>query len=199
MTMSQEADLLGRRILVTGEVNTGKTTQCRRWLEALCRQGLGQRIALIDLAPTIPPELAKARGMRGVGGELRPPPESGVLDLRAHLLPPRLSSSSDAEALAKAADNARIIDTLIAALRPERDILFINDVTLFLQTRSAASLIAAADFERRTTLIVNGYRGERLGGGELTRHETAQMAELVRAFAAAGEVLHLTQRYDTTG
>ncbi|SDI75837.1 hypothetical protein [Propionivibrio dicarboxylicus] len=197
MTEAAGATPLGRRILVIGEVNTGKTTQCRRWLEELCHQGLGQRIALIDMAPTIPPDLAKARGLRGVGGELRPPPDSGVLDLRAHLVPPRLSSSSDAEALDKATRNAGIIDALIAALRPERDILFINDVTLFLQTRCAASLIDAADFKRRTTLIVNGYRGERLGGGELTRHETAEMAELVRTFAATGEILHLTQRYDT--
>lgn len=196
MTMSQEADPLDRRILVTGDVNTGKTTQCRRWLDALCQQSLGHRIALLDMAPTIPPDLAKARGMHGVGGELRPPPESGVLDLRALLQPPRLSSTSDAEALAKATDNAEVIDTLIARLCPERDILFINDVTLFLQTRSAASLIDVATFDRRTTLIVNGYRGERLGGGELTRHEAAEMAELERAFAATGEVLHLTRRYD---
>lgn len=195
MTMSQEADPLGRRILVTGDVNTGKTTQCRRWLEALCRQGLGHRIALLDLAPTIPPELARARGMRGVGGELRPPPERGVLDLRAPLVPPRLSSTSDAEALAKAADNAEVIDSLIAGLRPERDILFINDVTLYLQARTAAHLIDAADFDSRTTIIVNGYRGERLGGGELTRHEAAEMAELVRLFAATGEIVHLTRRY----
>jgi len=198
MTISQEAAPLGRRILVTGDVNTGKTTQCRRWLEALCRQGLGRRIALLDMAPTIPPELARARGMRGVGGELLPPPDCGILDLRAHLLPPRLSSTSDAEALEKAARNAAIIDALISKLRREHDILFINDVTLFLQTRRTASLIEAADFDRRTTLIVNGYRGERLGGGELTRHETTEMAELARFFAATGEVVHLTQRYDTS-
>ncbi|WP_319244087.1 hypothetical protein [uncultured Propionivibrio sp.] len=198
MTVSQEADPLDRRILVTGDVNTGKTTQCRRWLEALCRQGLGHRIALLDLAPTIPPDLARARGMRGVGGELRPPPECGVLDLRALLVPPRLSSTSDAEALAKARDNAEVIDALIARLRPERDILFINDVTLFLQARTATRLIDTADFGSRTTIIVNGYRGERLGGGELTRHEAAEMAELVRLFSATGEVLHFTQRYDVS-
>ena len=92
-------ECLGRKILVIGDVNTGKTTLCKGWLNELSQQGLGARIALIDMAPTIPPELALKRGIVGVGGELRAPEGSGVLDLRAHLEPPRLSSSSESEAL----------------------------------------------------------------------------------------------------
>ena len=190
------ADCLGTRRLVIGEVNTGKTTLCKRWLEELCQRALGKRIALIDMAPTIPHALAVQKGIAGAGGELRPPANSGVLDLRAHLEPPRLSSSSESEAQEKAQRNAQIIDSLIAQLPPERDILFINDITLYLQTRSAANLINAAAFDRKTTLIVNGYQGERLGGGELTRHETAEMTELQRVFTQHGEVIRLTHRYD---
>ena len=188
---------LGKRILVIGDVNTGKTTLCKGWLNELCQRGLGARIALLDLAPTISPELALKRGIVGVGGELRAPEGSGVLDLRAHLEPPRLSSSSESEALEKAAHNAQLIETLISRLEPQRDILFINDVTLFLQARSAASLIESAGFDRRTTLVVNGYRGDRLGGGALTRHETMEMSELEKAFAERGEVVRLTHRYDS--
>ncbi len=188
---------LGKRILVIGDVNTGKTTLCKRWLSELCEQGLGARIALIDMAPTISPELALKRGIVGAGGELRAPDGSGVLDLRAHLEPPRLSSSSESEALDKAERNAQLMETLIGQLEPQRDILFINDVTLFLQARSAASLIEAAGFDTRTTLVVNGYRGERLGGGALTRHETAEMSELEKVFAERGEVVRLTHRYDS--
>ena len=190
-------ECLGRKILVIGDVNTGKTTLCKRWLNGLCQQGLGARIALLDLAPTISPELARKRGIVGAGGELRAPEGSGVLDLRAHLEPPRLSSSSESEALEKAAHNAQLIDALLRRLEPQRDILFINDVTLYLQARSAASLIESAGFDRRTTLVVNGYRGERLGGGALTRHETAEMSELERAFAEKGAVVRLTHRYDS--
>jgi len=192
------AGCLGKRILVIGDVNTGKTTLCKHWLSELCQQVLGPRIALLDLAPTISHELALKRGIVGAGGELRAPAESAVLDLRAHLEPPRLSSSSEGEALEKAERNAQLIDALLRRLEPQRDILFINDVTLFLQARSAASLIEAAGFDTRTTLVVNGYRGERLGGGALTRHETAEMAELEKAFAEQGEVVRLTHRYDST-
>ena len=197
MMTAPGAGCLGKRILVIGDVNTGKTTLCKRWLNELCQQGLGARIALIDMAPTIPPELALKRGIVGAGGELRAPAGSEVLDLRAPLEPPRLSSSTESEALEKAERNAQIIATLISRLEPQRDILFINDVTLFLQARSAASLIEAAEFDKRTTLIVNGYRGERLGGGALTRHETAEMSQLEKAFAEQNEIVRLTHRYDS--
>lgn len=189
---------LGKRILVVGDVNTGKTTLCKRWLSELCQQGLGPRIALIDMAPTISRELALKRGIVGAGGELRAPPGSEVLDLRAPLEPPRLSSNSESEALEKAERNAQLIEALIYRLEPARDILFVNDVTLFLQARSAASLIESAGFDRKTTLVINGYRGERLGGGALTRHETAAMSELEKVFAERGEVVKLTHRYDST-
>ena len=195
MTTLPGGECLGKRILVIGDVNTGKTTLCQRWLNELCRQGFGTRIALIDMAPTVSRELALKRGIIGAGGELRAPAESGVLDLRAHLEPPRLSSSTESEALEKAERNAQLIEALISRLEPVRDILFINDVTLFLQARSAASLIEAVGFDRRTTLVVNGYRGERLGGGALTRHETAEMGELEKAFANPGKVVTLTHRY----
>lgn len=198
MMSAPGAGCLGKRILVIGDVNTGKTTLCKRWLSELCQEGLCTRIALIDMAPTISHELALKRGIVGAGGELRAPEGSQVLDLRAHLEPPRLSSSSENEALEKAERNAQLIDALIGRLEPKRDILFINDVTLFLQARSAASLIEAAKFDKRTTLVVNGYRGERLGGGALTRHETAEMSELERAFSEHCEVVRLTHRYDST-
>ena len=197
MTTAPSAGCLGKKILVIGDVNTGKTTLCKRWLTELCQQGLGARIALLDLAPTISRELALQRGIVGAGGELRAPAGSEVLDLRATLEPPRLSSSSEGEALEKAERNAQLIETLSCQLEPQRDILFINDVTLFLQARSAASLIKSARFDRRTTLVINGYRGVRLGGGALTRHETAEMSELEKAFAERGEVVRLTHRYDT--
>ena len=195
MTTAPSAGCLGKKILVIGDVNTGKTTLCKRWLTELCQQGLGARIALLDLAPTISRELALQRGIVGAGGELRAPAGSEVLDLRATLEPPRLSSSSEGEALEKAERNAQLIETLSCQLEPQRDILFINDVTLFLQARSAASLIESARFDRKTTLVVNGYRGERLGGGALTRHETAEMSELEKAFANPGKVVTLTHRY----
>jgi len=189
-------DYLGKKLLILGEVGTGKTTLCRQMLDYLCRQGLGTRTTVIDMAPHIPQVLARQRGIVGAGGYLVPPPGSGVLDLRAHLDPPRLSSKSEAEALGKAKRNAEIIATLLDQLVPEeRDILLINDVTLYLQAGLATQLIERAAFARMNTLLVNGYAGQRLGGGELTAREKTETGVLRLWFENEGRVVTLTEVY----
>lgn len=188
------ADLLGKKLLVMGDINAGKTTLCRQWLARLCAQGQGGRIVVLDLAPDIPPALAQARGLAGAGGYLLPPPDSDVLDLRTHLHAPRLSSATEAEAEEKAAENARAIEALFDRLPPSgsgRDVLFINDVTLYLQAGFAADLLGnlgKADF---TTLVVNGYWGQRLGDSALSRREREQTRRLREHFANHGQVLDL--------
>ena len=149
---------------------------------------------VLDLAPDIPPALAQARGLAGAGGYLLPPPDSDVLDLRTHLHAPRLSSATEAEAEEKAAENARAIEALFDQLPPSgsgRDVLFINDVTLYLQAGFAADLLGnlgKADF---TTLVVNGYWGQRLGDSALSRREREQTRRLREHFANHGQVLDL--------
>ena len=188
------ADLLGKKLLVMGDINAGKTTLCRQWLARLCAQGQGGRIVVLDLAPDIPPALAQARGLAGAGGYLLPPPDSDVLDLRTHLHAPRLSSATEAEAEEKAAENARAIEALFDQLPPSgsgRDVLFINDVTLYLQAGFAADLLGnlgKADF---TTLVVNGYWGQQLGDSALSRREREQTRRLREHFANHGQVLDL--------
>ena len=188
------ADLLGKKLLVMGDINAGKTTLCRQWLARLCAQGQGGRIVVLDLAPDIPIALAQARGLAGAGGYLLPPPDSDVLDLRTHLHAPRLSSATEAEAEEKAAENARAIEALFDQLPPSgsgRDVLFINDVTLYLQAGFAADLLGnlgKADF---TTLVVNGYWGQRLGDSALSRREREQTRRLREHFANHEKVLDL--------
>lgn len=189
----EPGDCLGRKLLIAGDVNTGKTTLARRILRDFCGRGLGARIAILDLAPTIPPEIAAARGVRGVGGTLEADPFSPAVRLRPLLQAPRLTSASEAEAAAKAQENRRRIEAAWQEL-PARAILFVNDVSMYLQAGLASELagrLAAAE-----TVVANGYLGERLGGGELTRHERAQMEQLRDWFAQAGRVITLTTRYD---
>lgn len=188
------ADLLGKKLLVMGDINAGKTTLCRQWLARLCAQGQGGRIVVLDLAPDIPPALAQARGLAGAGGYLLPPPDSDVLDLRTHLHAPRLSSATEAEAEEKAAENARAIEALFDQLPPSgsgRDVLFINDVTLYLQAGFAADLLGNLGKVDFTTLVVNGYWGQRLGDSALSRREREQTRRLREHFANHGQVLDL--------
>ena len=56
-------DIVGKRILITGDVNTGKTTLERNIMNLLFDRSLSSRIAIIDMAPDIPEEIAAKRGL----------------------------------------------------------------------------------------------------------------------------------------
>lgn len=187
-------DCLGRKLLILGDVNTGKTTLARRILDDLCRRGVGTRIAIVDLAPHIPPALAAARGLKGVGGRLAAPAGCAALCLHAQLAAPRLSSASEAEAIGKAQANLALADGCLQRLAASgRSIVFVNDVSMYLQAGTAEALLA--HLAPAETLIVNGYWGQRLGGGELSRRERAGMERLRDWFAANGTVLTLQQSF----
>jgi hypothetical protein len=173
--------ILGRRILITGDVNSGKTTLSRLMVEALCLDGFGPEIAIVDCAPEVPRQIALARGVSGVGGKLAYPPDMAVLYLADHIAAPRLSTNTEEEAVVVAAANKARIDVLLDRFAASgRQILFINDVTLYLQAgdvRELTNRIAGA-----STVVANGYRGTRLGTGILSRREAAELTTLSTLF-----------------
>ncbi len=188
------ADYLSRKTLILGDVNTGKTTLMRKMLEALLyRPDLGGRIAIVDMAPEIPEKLAKERGMVGVGGKLPPPEGHDILYLGGHFEPPRLSSKTEEEAIEKARQNRRKIEGLFGRLDfQSRDILLVNDVSIYLQAGTAEDLTRWLD--QSPTVIVNGYWGRSLGGGMLTERERTETAKLKAYFEQKGRVLILEPR-----
>ncbi|MFA5181019.1 MAG: hypothetical protein WC405_06830 [Syntrophales bacterium] len=181
-------DYLGTKTLILGDVNTGKTYWTRGILAAMCRQGLGARMAIVDMAPEIPENIARERGLPGAGGKLTPPEGQEVLYLGGHFAAPRLSSKTEEEALAKARQNRQDIASLFPRLPgQDRDILFVNDISMVLQAGRAEDLIPWLD--GAATVVANGYWGEKLGGGILTRWERAEMEKLTVYFKAKGQVL----------
>lgn len=180
-SMEQMGSCLGKRTLIVGDVNTGKTTLTRKILEALCHEGLGNRILVLDLAPRVPKELASRAGLEGVGGELHVPDGSQALYMRPPLVAPRLSAGTPDEAMALADKNRLAVERFMElADTSNRDILFINDASLYLQAGSARRLV---DFMGGfSTVVANGYMGERLGGGPLSSRERSQMEALSGSF-----------------
>ncbi len=173
--------VLGKKILITGDVNTGKTRAARTVLEGLCGLDFSPRIAVVDLAPEVPEEIAIGRGLKGVGGKLFPQGWPKVAYFGTLLRPPRLSSKSDREALAIAADNRRKIDRLFAEFQSSgRDILFVNDVSMYLQAGTAERLLGY--WRSASTVVANGYYGGKLGTGALSARETTGMDKLIKAF-----------------
>jgi hypothetical protein len=186
-------DYLSRKTLILGDVNTGKTTLTRKVLEALCRRDLGGRIAIVDMAPEVPEKLAKEKGLPGVGGKLTPPEGHDILYLGGYYEPPRLSSKTEEEAVEKARQNQRISEGLFRKLDGQsRDILFVNDVSIYLQAGTTENLTRW--LEHAATVVANGYWGERLGGGALTRRERTETAKLKTYFEQKGRVLILEPR-----
>jgi len=181
-------EYLGKKTLILGDVNSGKTTLTREILDGFCRQGVGGRIAVMDLAPEIPEEVLRRRGLAGVGGRLVPPGGCGAATLHATIVAPRLTSSSEEEAMEKAGWNRKVIDGLFRRFESlERDILFINDVSLYLQAGGLDRITGL--LEKTGTAVVNGYFGEMLGRGELSRREREAMKGLAAWFRSRGTVI----------
>jgi hypothetical protein len=174
-------EFLHKRTLIIGDVNTGKTILTRQILEEMCRQGLHTRIAIVDLAPDVPRELALEKGLKGVGGRLFPPEEKDVFYLWTSIKPPRLSSRSEEEAVVIAQRNAQEIEVLFHSfVRKRREILLVNDMTLYLQAGSAQRMIRW--MEHADTIVANGYYGEKLGSGILSQRERHEMESLMEFF-----------------
>ena len=179
--MDRIPDITGKKILITGEVNTGKTALARELMNTLRSRGLSSRMAVIDMAPEIPEAIALRRGMKGVGGRLVPTGMEGVLYLSVPLRPPRLSAGTEEEALAVAAENRDLLDGLFARFRTEhRDILFINDVSIYVQAGRAKNLLRW--IEGTPTVVANGYYGRSLGTGILSLREAREMEKLIASF-----------------
>lgn len=181
-------EYLGKWTLIAGDVNTGKTTLSASIMNAMCAQGFGPRIAIIDLAPEIPEALAAGRNLKGAGGKLLPPSMYEVIYLSDRLKAPRLSSRSEEEAVEKAGRNAVNIEKLFRGYNGfERDILFINDISLYLQAETAKKFIK--QLAKAATLVANGYYGEKLGSGIISERERWEMEALIKYVEAKGQVI----------
>jgi len=150
-------EFLGRKVLIIGDVGRGKTSFTRHLLIEAVEKGYAPQITVIDMAP----KQVSFKGL-AAGGKILKHGEFKVRCLDAgDVKTPRLSARSPDELLELAEHNRRIIERLLRKFiaSPTR-ILFINDVSLYLQ-RGSFDLLWSA-LERADTAILNGYYGEKL-------------------------------------
>jgi nucleoside-triphosphatase THEP1 len=164
--------VLGRRVLITGDVGAGKTRLTRRFLEEAKERGL-YGITVIDMAP-------KAVNVNGtyVGGALVELAESCIKFLSSDdIKTPRLSASTAEELLRLADHNMLEVEELLRTFETEpSNTLFVNDVSIYLQRGDLERLWRT--FQRAETVIANGYVGEMLEedlSTGLSRNERRQM------------------------
>ena len=150
-------EFLGKKVLIIGDVGRGKTRFTRELLIEAIEMGYGPRITVIDMAP----EQVSFNGL-SAGGKILRPDEFEIRYLSCEdIKTPRLSARSPSELLELADYNRRILKRLLKEFisSPTR-ILFINDVSLYLQ-RGKFDLLWSA-LEKADTAIINGYYGEKL-------------------------------------
>jgi hypothetical protein len=159
----------GLRTLITGDVNTGKTSYLQLLL-LKCR-GRGPLVVL-DMAP---------EKVRGVGGKMRVPSAPDIHYFTTVIRPPRLSAEDEDKTQRIAADNAEIIEKNLfkKAASINGYALIINDVSLYLQMGNLDRLLEI--MEKYPTVVMNGYMGNTFKDSTLTRRERKNMEELITA------------------
>jgi len=161
MTTADIARYLGRHTILVGDVNSGKTTRTTTIINQFLAAGYARKLAILDLAPAL---------VKGVGGKLSFKMAPGVSYLTAQIAAPRLMGQDAEQVRELATRNARTIEKLFTELeRDSRDILFINDVTLYLQAGSLELLLGI--LRNSSTTIVNAYYGHSFDDSDLSRRE----------------------------
>lgn len=170
-------ELQGKKVLIQGDVGSGKTALTKRLLmEALTREDPSD-ITVIDMAPEV-----TVRNGVVIGGKLLNAPDESIRILNANTYTPRVAAKSPKELLELADLNRKKIEELFEAFakNPSR-ILFINDVSIYLQRGDLEKLLDIIN--KAETVIANGYSGERLKedlGTGVSAKERSLMEELAR-------------------
>ena len=96
---------IGRRTIIVGDVNTGKTRAALQLAGILL--SAGQRdMVILDFAPET---------TRGIGGKMTPEGPEGVEYLSAEIIPPRLTAKTPEEVEAYARVNVQRIEAMLQA------------------------------------------------------------------------------------
>lgn len=171
-------ELRGKKVLIQGDVGSGKTALTRKLLlEALTIEDPSD-IAVIDMAP----EVTVRNGII-IGGKLLNTPDERIRILNVNSYTPRLTAKSPEELLEIADSNRKRVEELFEAFdeKPSR-ILFVNDVSIYLQRGDLEKFLGIID--KAETVIANGYYGEWLKedlGTGVSAREKSLMEELARS------------------
>jgi hypothetical protein len=148
---------LGKKVLITGDLGSGKTGLLAKLLDEAINSKQGAKITVIDMAPG-----KRDVGSHTIGKTLREYLKN--LDLVQYMAPknvyaPRLDGSSKQQVEKLALANAKNIGALFDEFMEKRSkILFINDATLFLHRGELAKLFKV--ISKCSTFVANGYRGK---------------------------------------
>ena len=172
-------DVVGKKVLITGDVGVGKTKLTIALLEEAIALGLSDKITIIDMAPAT----VYIQG-RKIGGKLVEFSEK--LSNVRYLTPqrvetPRLSAKSTRKLLHLVDLNEKRIKPLLNEfVETPTSILFVNDISIYLQSGFDEPILSV--MRSSETFVGNGYYGSTLQSDfetEVSKTERRLMNKLV--------------------
>ena len=150
-------EFVGKKILIIGDVGAGKTKLTLELISQAVEAGYAKDTTIIDMAPAT--KLVKGKK---IGGRLLEIME--MLEQLRYLTPirvetPRLSAE-DADHLLHLIklNHDAILPLLQDFINKPSTVLFINDISIFLQSGSSEAVLST--IETSETFIANGYYGK---------------------------------------
>jgi hypothetical protein len=130
----------------------------------------GYKVSFLDVAPEM---------IKGIGGKFKPTPQPpSFIYLTTEIFAPRLTAKSPEERDRLAQANAISIERMFEEYRRQpSDVLFINDVSIYLQAGDLESLWDVISLSK--TAVMNGYYGKTLGEDPLSQRERREMDRLI--------------------
>jgi len=174
-------EFLNKKSLILGEVKSGKTKFTAELFKEAVKLGYGFKIAIIDLAPK-----TKVFNKEFIGLPLTEyiNIDSTIVYLRPRVKAPRIEGKNKEEILKIAEENAIAIERVFKKfLESNREILFINDVSIYLHKGELSKLFLILN--KAKTAILNGYYGKFFNnndlGSSISLREKCLMIELAKS------------------
>jgi hypothetical protein len=175
-------EIIGRKLLIVGDVGSGKTALTARLLTEALAIFSPNDITVIDMAP-------RRREFKGaiVGGRLidfmNAPTGVRILMPTPSPVAPRIEGLTAGDVLRFAQSNHQFIDRVLEKYSADpTPILFMNDVSMYLQMGELGNLLNVIGFAK--TVVMNSYHGIALQddrGSGVSQHERDGLALLKRA------------------
>ena len=162
MKFSKEIDLnvlVGKKTLIYGEANTGKTFYTAKFIQYLLenKRNNPKNISILDFAP----KLAYFNDLK-IGGRIQDYYENSVkcnnISFKGEIIPPRLKANNKNEIYTNLCHNFNKIYEIIEIYNSSpTPVLIINDISLFLHLGSNKYLINTIN--KSDTFFGNSYYG----------------------------------------